>query len=192
MIEHLDSAELEKAQQVYVPNNTRFLYYNVDGFITSILNYKNESMPYLEVPFEKVKDFISGKKDYSRFKIDYFQLPNISIDVDNEVQSFHLYFVPALTDSNVQLKITHTDSSWKFETSLDGKAIINQRNSDYVYKFYVTKNNDMNLLIRIIEISSSDLLNGTQISFESELEKNLSNVSIVVNKIFYSYGICNE
>jgi hypothetical protein len=71
-IDELTSEQLAKAQAVSIMPTCMFVYHDESGNITAISNEKNDSLLYVEVLESKVIDFISGAKDFSKYKIDYF------------------------------------------------------------------------------------------------------------------------
>ena len=71
-IDELTPEQLANAQTVSIMPTCMFVYHDELGNITAISNEKNDSLLYVEVPESKVVDFISGAKDFSKYRIDYF------------------------------------------------------------------------------------------------------------------------
>ena len=100
MSNELTKEELEQALAVSYIHPNMYVYYNAYGNITSISNVKQTDMEHLEVPEVKLVDFLSGKKDFSRYKIDYFKFnrENTKHEVDVDTSQNLIYIVPVVSD----------------------------------------------------------------------------------------------
>jgi hypothetical protein len=68
----LTLAEIEQAKAVSNISSHMYVWHDADGTITGISNYTYDGA-YLEVAKTRLVDFLNGKKDYYRYKIDYFK-----------------------------------------------------------------------------------------------------------------------
>jgi hypothetical protein len=194
-IDKLTKQELKDVEEISKIDPNMYLYHNNLGEITALSNIKPEAGDYLEVPKEKLVDFLSGKKNISRYKIDYFKFK----DKDNTPSKGNvfipkdlIYTIPFIKkEDSVDVLVTHSkrEELWYFSLSDNAKALVQSQNLDKTYQFFVIKDEDLNFLISTIEIRGSDLLSDKSVPFSAPIEKHVYNVSIVTTKDFESYGL---
>ena len=191
MSNELTPIELEQARQLSYIHPNMYVYYNDYGNILSISNVKDSSKEYLEVPEEKLADFLSGKKDFGRYKIDYFKFnyentlkDEPSIDTTNNL----IYNIPLVHNDSIKdllVIFDNTKKTWEFVLSDNGVKTVQQNAIDKIYSFFVTLNRDPHFLVETLQIAGSDLINGTVI--------NCNHVPLVPSmttmKQFNSYGL---
>ena len=86
----LSQYQLDQIKQLSIIPSTMYVWYNEDGSITGISNSKSYGL-YLEVEKSRLQDFLSGKKDYCRYNINYFKFDRaLQIKEDNVEISFSL------------------------------------------------------------------------------------------------------
>jgi hypothetical protein len=189
MSNELTKEELEQALAVSYIHPNMYVYYNAYGNITSISNVKQTDMEHLEVPEVKLVDFLSGKKDFSRYKIDYFKFnrENTKHEVDVDTSQNLIYIVPLVDDysKDVTIVLNKQKLSWSFVLSNDAKNTVSQYSLDKVYSFYVTKNKDPQFLLDSIHVTGTELLDNVSMS----LTAGLTNISLVTSRHFKSYGL---
>jgi hypothetical protein len=71
-IDELTPEQMQRALAVSIMPSCMFVYYDESGNVTSISNERNDNLLYAEVLESKVIDFLSGARDFSKYKIDYF------------------------------------------------------------------------------------------------------------------------
>jgi hypothetical protein len=189
MTDELTKEELDQALAVSYIHPNMYVYYNDYGNITSISNVKQTDTEYLEVPEAKLIDFLSGKKDFSRYKIDYFKFnrENIKQEADIDTSQNLIYIVPLVDDysKDVTIILNKQKLFWSFVLSNNAKNTVSQYSLDKVYSFYVTKNKDPQFLLDSIHVTGTELLNDISIP----LTEGLTNVSLVTSRHFKSYGL---
>lgn len=189
MSNELTKEELDQALAVSYIHPNMYVYYNDYGNITSISNVKQTDAEYLEVPEVKLIDFLSGKKDFSRYKIDYFKFnrENTKHEVDVDTSQNLIYMVPVVTDysKDVTIVLNKQELSWSFVLSNNAKTTVSQYSLDKVYSFYVTKNKDPQFLLDSIHVTGTEMLNN--VSIPSIV--GLTTMSLVTSRHFKSYGL---
>jgi len=189
MSNELTKEELEQALAVSYIHPNMYVYYNAYGNITSISNVKHTDMEHLEVPEVKLVDFLSGKKDFSRYKIDYFKFnrENTKQEVDVDTSQNLIYIVPVVSDCSKDVTIVFNKQElfWSFILSDNAKNTVSQYSLDKVYSFYVTKNKDPQFLLDSIHVTGTELLDNVSIPLTAEL----TNISLVTSRHFKSYGL---
>ena len=166
-----------------------YVYYNDYGNITSISNVKQTDIEYLEVPETKLVDFLSGKKDFSRYKIDYFKFnrENTKSEIDVDTSQNLIYIIPLVSDYSKDITIVFNkqELSWSFVLSDNAKNIVSQYSLDKVYSFYVTKNKDPQFLLDSIHVTGTGLLDNVSMPVSA----GLTSISLVTSRHFKSYGL---
>jgi hypothetical protein len=189
MSNELTKEELDQALAVSYIHPNMYVYYNAYGNITSISNVKQIDAEHLEVPETKLVDFLSGKKDFSRYKIDYFKFnrENIKQEADIDTSQNLIYIIPVVNDysKDVTIVLNKRELSWSFVLSNNAKTTVSQYSLDKVYSFYVTKNKDPQFLLDSIHVTGTELLNDISVP----LTERLTNVSLVTSRHFKSYGL---
>lgn len=180
-----------------LPLPTKFyVYYRTDGTIFSISNKNTDEGDYLEVDEYKVIDFLKGKKDYSRYRIEHFKQDKLPEKIDEiHLKNNILYQVPfAENVSNKEVVITHktTDKCWNLSLTDTGKKEIIKMNLESLFPFYITKKDDPHYLISSIKVSGNDLYAGISVDFSSTKEQDYNNISVFVPKNFNSYGLVKD
>ena len=193
-IDDLTPEQLAKARAVSIMPTCMFVYHDESGNITSISNEKNDSLLYVEVLESKVIDFISGAKDFSKYKIDYFTFnkedhkeePLIDIPINL------IYMVPfSKKEDEKDITIIHDKEAktWKFVLNEDGIDIVKKQNCFKPYRFYIVKDNNPQFLLSKIELTGEELLTNPSVAFKSKFENHISTVGVATMKEFNSYGL---
>lgn len=191
--DRLTEQELDFAMNGLPIAKTFYVCYRKDGTISAIANTKPKVEDYLEVPEKRVSDFLKGKKDYSRYRIEHFKQDKLPEKIDDlSVKNNLLYRVPTIdkvSDANVIVEHDVKNSCWKIYLTTEGNNQLNSMNLESVFDFYITKHNDPHFLISSLKISGHDLESGVSLPFSEDSEKDLNQVSVFVPKNFKSYGV---
>jgi hypothetical protein len=193
-IDELTSEQLAKARAVSIMPTCMFVYHDESGNITAISNEKNDSLLYVEVLESKVIDFISGAKDFSKYKIDYFTFnkedhkeePLIEIPINL------IYIVPfSKKEDEKDITIVHDKEAktWSFVLNEDGIDIVKKQNCFKPYRFYIIKDNNPQFLLSKIELTGEELLTNPLVPFKSKFENHINTVGVATMKEFNSYGL---
>jgi hypothetical protein len=193
-IDKLTPEQLEKALAVSVMPTCMFVYYNDSGNVTAISNEKNDSLLYAEVPESKVVDFISGARDFSKYKIDYFTFNKDNhkeeslVDIPTNV----IYVVPFSKkedDKNITIIHNKETKTWSFILDELGIDIVKTYNLYKPYRFYIIKDNNPQFLLSTIELTGEELLESPSVAFKSKFENQVKTVGVATMKEFNSYGL---
>jgi hypothetical protein len=193
-IDELTPEQLAKAQAVSIMPTCMFVYHNESGNITAISNEKNDSLLHVEVPESKVIDFISGAKDFSKYKIDYFTFNKDDykeaslIDIPTNL----IYIVPfSKKEDKKDITIVHNKETktWSFILNESGIEIVKKQNSFKPYRFYIIKDNNPQFLLSTIELTGEQLLESPSVAFKSRFEKHIKTVGVATMTEFNSYGL---
>jgi len=173
----LTEEELKLAQAQYQVPKFAYIYYNDRRQITMISPIKYDNLDYLEVVFDRAKDFLQGKKDFARYDLEYFKSGSV---------------VQQLKEQKIRKSLIHSKTFWEINLSADAIDSLQRKNLNSSMKFYITKKFKPAYLIKILEIKGLDLLSKKRINFTTEEEYNLDNLSVYVYPEFDSYGLMNN
>jgi hypothetical protein len=192
MTRQLTPEQIAEASKPYVIPPF-FVYYSDDGEIFSISSEKDDSLNYVQVTSKQVDDFITGKRDYKRYKVDYFKEGNTYvIKTETEKPVTHLLLiVPIVENEEKNLIIVHDSKNkcWDFVLNEGGRNLLKNTNSETVYRFYITKYSDPHFLLTSILVKASELLTGFSAPFTIDDESNINNISVAVANHFESCGV---
>jgi hypothetical protein len=192
MTRQLTPEQIAEASKPYVIPPF-FVYYSDNGEIFAITSEKDESLNYIEVTSKQVDDFITGKRDYKRYKVDYFKEGNtyvIKTETENPVTHL-LLIVPIIEDTEKDLTIVYNNQNkcWDFVLNDAGRNLLKNTNPETVYRFYITKHLDPHFLLTSILVKTSELLTGFSAPFTIDDELDINNISIAVANHFDSCGV---
>lgn len=193
-MDELTPEQLEQALAVSRMSTDMFVYYDELGNVTGISNEKNESLMYAKVDESKVTEFLSGAKDFSKYKIDYFtfnkdefkSLPLV------EIPTNLIYIVPFIKkEDTTDIVITHDKENkrWSFNLSQLGIEVVKQQNLFKPYRFYIIKDSNPQFLLSTIELTGAELLETPSVGFKSKFENHVKTVGVATMKEFNSYGL---
>lgn len=187
----LTEEELKIAQTPYQVPKFAYIYYNDRREITSISPIKYDNLDYLEVAFDRAKDFLQGKKDFARYDLDYFRSSTDKIaNTTQRIRKSIIHEIPTVDTKNIcDVTIIHNKDHWKIELSSKVIDALQRQNLNSSIKFFVTKKSTPNFLINILEIKGIDLLSKKTLKFSSKEELSLDNFSVYTYPEFDSYGL---
>ena len=193
-IDELTPEQLANAQTVSIMPTCMFVYHDELGNITAISNEKNDSLLYVEVPESKVVDFISGVKDFSKYRIDYFTFNKEDYKEEPliDIPTNLIYIIPFSKKEDLKdITITHDKETktWTFTLNESGIDIVKKQNSFKPYRFYIIKNNNPQFLLSTIELTGNELLQSPTVAFKSKFENHVNTVGVATMKEFNSYGL---
>ena len=193
-IDKLTPEQLEQALAVSIMPTCMFVYYDESGNVTAISNEKNDSLLYTEVLESKVIDFVSGAKDFSKYKIDYFTFnkddykEELLVDIPTNL----IYIIPfSKKEDEKDITILHDKETktWSFVLNELGIDVVKKQNSFKPYRFYIIKDNNPQFLLSTIELTGEQLLESPSVAFKSKFENHVKTVGIATMKEFNSYGL---
>jgi hypothetical protein len=190
----LTEEELKLAQAQYQVPKFAYIYYNDRRQITMISPIKYDNLDYLEVVFDRAKDFLQGKKDFARYDLEYFKSGSVVQQLkEQKIRKSLMYEIPSVDSKNkCDITLIHSKTFWEINLSADAIDSLQRKNLNSSMKFYITKKFKPAYLIKILEIKGLDLLSKKRINFTTEEEYNLDNLSVYVYPEFDSYGLMNN
>ena len=193
-IDELTPEQLANAQAVSIMPTCMFVYHDELGNITAISNEKNDSLLYVEVPESKVIDFISGAKDFSKYRIDYFTFNKEDYKEEPliDIPTNLIYIIPfSKKEDEKDITVVHDKETktWTFTLNELGIDIVKKQNSFKPYRFYIIKDNNPQFLLSTIELTGDELLQSPIVPFKSKFENHVNTVGIATMKEFNSYGL---
>jgi hypothetical protein len=185
--------EILQAKAVSIIPKTMYVWHDEAGTITGISNLPSTG-GYLEVPKSRLHDFLSGKKDYYRYNIDYFKFDNALQTKDESVKisSALIYEIPRVTDKGItDFTIIHNKQQkrWEILLSDDAKGVIAKINPSTTFDFYLTAIKDPHYLLKTITVQVSNMKDGNKLKFKDSLEEDIDSFTISTFGYFKSYGL---
>jgi hypothetical protein len=162
--------------------------------LQNISNEKNDSLLYAEVPESKVVDFISGARDFSKYKIDYFTFNKDDYKEEPliDIPTNLIYIIPlSKKEDDKDITIIHNKEikTWSFNLNELGMNIVKKHNMYKSYRFYIIKDNNPQFLLSTIELTGEELLESPSVAFKSKFENHVKTVGVATMKEFNSYGL---
>ena len=158
-----------------------FVYHDSEGNITAVTNEKRSSGDFIQAEESEVKDFLTGVKDFTKFKIHSLSSGNktIKLSSDNSGLVYKDFYILSKSQGNEDVIITHNSLTKSWNINVNSKEL-------YEFNFFLTKIDNLNFLVRNIKVDSKKFLS---IPFELEVEENIENLIILTKKVYKSYGI---
>jgi hypothetical protein len=191
-IDRLSDEEIELAMRPYsVP--FAYIYYNNSRQITMISPIKYDNLEFLEVPFERAKDFLDGKKDPSKYDLEYFKT-GIAVVTKADIAIrkniiYEILTIELVSEKDITIIHNSKESCWEIVLTHTAVDMLEKQHINSLMKFYVTEKSKPHLLITTIDVKSSELFTRKYVKFVSEIEHNLDSVSLYTYPSFTSYGL---
>lgn len=184
----LDSTKFSNLYKVY--------FDNVTGDILSITNEINSSLShYIEVPHTDVEDFLSGKINYSTYRVAYSSPTESKIvqkDAQNDDQRV-LMQIPTVTSVKCMLVIENNKKTkqWSFKLTEEEKKYLKKYKINSKLEFYITFLKNSSYLIRTIKIDTLDLAYNDKVYIDhvSAIEQSTNKIKFYTKPFFKSYGL---
>ena len=193
--EYLTEEQLMKlANEKYIEEY--FVYFDKDT--GSLLSITNERQPqfetFIEVDFEDVKQFFTGEFNFINYKV---ALQNDgSIKFVNKAENnlaFKSNIVEYIrpTNKEAMLNVTWNTDHWAFSIHQDFLQNPRAKSLNAKLHFYITLENNINFLIRSVEIQLRNLVGNAQVvvPFETDKETDIENIAMFTLPFFESYGM---
>lgn len=193
----LTDAEILELLNSTTPNPVYRVYYDpVTGEINAITNEVNKNFnTYIEVKHRQVMDFLTGRKNYSSYRVVY-STPNESkiVKKDTETYDFKSIKTVGTTDNYAESIIIENNlklKRWIFKLSDEDRNTIKDFRIHAVLEFYITIADNPNYLIRTIKIKSTELAYNDKVYFDhtSKFESQPEKIKITTRAFFKSYGL---
>jgi hypothetical protein len=173
------------------------IYYDKDnGDIISITNEMSD-IPYetVEVEFALVERFLTGKDNFIFFRVEFDEEDAVKFVNKKEspvvFKSNIVEYIRAVKHNDAILQVIWSSKNWAFK--IDKEFLKNPRSKSLNSKinFFVTKENNINFLIRSMEIKIKDLVDNeyVYIEFTTKEEENIKDIAMFTLPFFESYGM---
>lgn len=189
--------EIRKITNSTESNGLYKIYFdNVTGDIYSITNEVNSTYShYIELPSTDVEDFLSGKLNYSTYRVSYTSPTESKIvqkDAQNDDQRVLLQ-IPVLKSfvGAVCIKNNIKTKQWAFKLNEEEKSYIKKYKINFKLEFYVTFLTNASFLIRTIKIETIDLAYNDTVYIDhvTLTEQSLNKIKFYTKPFFKSYGL---
>ncbi len=196
----MDEEEFLTQEQIDEILNTKYVFdYYVyfdknDGIIQCISNeIHNHYDASIKVEFEEVERFFNNTDQHFNFKVVFDEDGKHSF-VNRLVTStlkINVIETIRITDKECILTVIWTKDGWEFVMSENFLQHSRAKSLNSKLKFFVTLENNINYLVREIEIQLRNLINNGKVlvPFESDKERDIDNISIITTPFFESYGM---
>lgn len=173
----------------------------------AILSVTNEIHPVhltaIELSYEMFENFITGKYKFSDYYvgIDTTSAEGVTskltiLSMQDNAQLGNAIYLrrisdPATIDTEFIVTWDNIGGKWLFSASAAGKKRLLSKVAPAIIKLCVVLQDDFDFLIRIIEVSSTELMNSSTVErqFTSKYEEDITKISISTKIFFESYGI---
>jgi hypothetical protein len=187
-----DETEIILGGQVY---NTFYVHYDSEGKVHSVSNTPSDNLSNFEIDINLIQNFVEGKKDSTKFDIEYFYNISKGLIVDSEDRELAiksetlLYTIPNAFSSSDEIVVEHDakNSQWivTARKGIDEKLTIISSMS-----LFVCKKDDPHFLYTQYSITPRELIdNILYLPFKTEIEKDFNSVMITTLKKFNSYSL---
>lgn len=165
---------------IELPEQFFYLYYNDEGYITDLLNYKKENGNFIQVTEDFVIDFRASNKELTNFKVEIGNNFKITRIAPQNKKAVYYRILDENTISDIV--ITVYDKHLHFRLS---PSAVYSNDSKDIFHFYVISKSNMNFLFANIAVKYEDLLKGYDYKYIFHKDNEL----IVTAKYFDSYTI---
>jgi hypothetical protein len=166
------------------------------GNIISITNeIADNGYPSVEIEFEKIERFLSGKDNFIFYRVEFDEEDAIKFVNKKEsplaFKSNIVEYVRLVEDNNAMLQVTWNSTKWNFKINKDSLKNPRSKSVNSKINFFITKENNINFLIRSIEIKIKDLTtsDGIDIEFIKPEESTIDEIAMFTLPFFESYGM---
>lgn len=184
-----------KKEAAGVVYNKKYLHYDENGNVLAISIAPSATYKNFLIDLDLIPNFISNKKNFINYKIDYFlNIAEGLISDEDEIEDvlknqIVLYEIPVEDSNNsfdMLVKHNSLTKKWIVETTADA----NKLGAITTIPLYVTVKNNYNFLVSAYHINPLLLANTpVELEFLTEEEANLDKVSVLTIKKFKRYGL---
>lgn len=168
---------------------TKFINYDDSGKIISISN-NIESSSFLEIDISLIPNFLSSKKNFNNYPIDYFKkikegLISDDDEIDKIIKFENIFY--SITETNVDV----ADVIIEHHTEIKKWRVIFSKflqEPDPNFSFFVVKKFNKNALLASYKFNNS-MDRCLEFQFQTSEEENLENVEVLVYKKYRQYSL---
>ena len=178
-----------------------YVYYDKKtGSLLSVTNEKSKTFEYgFEVDFCEVEGLLSGRDNFKDFVVGQKRLDNNStvlaimpVGIEGYVFKNNVFeWISENPHAECIVEWHQPTASWNISLSKKSKSTYNDHVLLSKLVFFVTLENDLDFLIRTIQIDLQSLLalGSICIPFKTSLEHKIDKISISSKLVFKSYGL---
>jgi len=194
--EYLSDEELLSLWNQNFIDEYRIYFDKETGNVHSITNEKTDNgYDSIEVDFKDVERFLTGKDNFIFYRLEIDDEGAVKFVNKKEspvvFKSNIIEYVRVVDNNTAVLQVEWTPTSWVFKIS--DKFLTNPRSKSLNSKinFFVTRENNINILIRNIQIKIKDLVNNGSftVPFETDEETQINDIAMFTLPFFESYGM---
>jgi len=196
----MDEDEFLTEEQIHEILNQKFVfdyyvYFDKDtGDVLSLSNEPKDYENFVQVEFKEIERFFKGEDNFINFKIIFDKDGSLKFAHKNEgdlIFKNNIIEHVRLNDNENILTIEWSKLGWTFNINERFSQHPRAKSLNAKLIFYVTKEDNINVLIRTIEMQLRNLIsNGSVlVPFKTDEEKDIENVSIFTLPFFESYGM---
>lgn len=172
----------------------KYIQYNENGEVFGITGIPDDNFKNFEIDLDLIPNFINYKKDFKKYSIDYFlKIAEGLITDEEEIEDyfkneFVYYTVPIEFKEDFDILIEHDSENRTWTVTSDCSKMMLET-VGYV-PIHVTVKNNPNFLISSYFIDAKDLYrNKVQLNFLSDIEKDITKISLLTNRKFKNYSV---
>jgi hypothetical protein len=166
------------------------------GALQSITNELSDNgYATIEVEFKDVERFLSGRDNLVFYRVEIDDEGAVKFVNKKEspvvFKSNIIEYIRVVDNNTATLQVTWTPTAWHFNINETFLANPRSKSLNSKINFFITKENNINILIRNIQIQIKDLVNKKPciVTFETEEEVNIDNIAMFTLPFFESYGM---
>lgn len=170
-----------------------FVHYDNEGNVYLISNVKDDTLNNYEIKVSLIPNFISGIKDCTKYKIEYFYNINSGSITDKEEQSdliktdYLLYEIPCAIISDWEILLEHDTSNSQWTVTASTQAISKLEIINNISIYICKKDNPYHLITSHV-INAKELIKNTiQLPFSCELETQYEQLTLYTTRQFRDY-----
>ena len=158
-----------------------YVYYDSEGNITAVSNEKRSSGDFIEAEESEVKDFLTGIKDFTKFKITNLSsgTKTIKLNSDSSTLVYKDFYIISKSKNDEQVIITHDSNNKCWIVKVDSNEFLE-------FSIFISQKNNLNFLIREIKVPAKKFVS---IPFESYFENDIKNIIVIAKKTYKSFGL---
>jgi hypothetical protein len=169
---------------IKLPEIKFYLYYDNNGNIIELLNYKKDSSNYVEVSEEFVTEFRESGKELHSYTLKIDDRPKVVKRLEN-IQIGQLFKV-LTTDPNADFLICIHNSRIIFK--IKNFDFYSNLAENFKHFFFIVDKNNLHFLKRTVIINHKDLEQGYEVDHFFDFNKEI----LLTRKYFESYGLVYE
>ncbi len=194
-----DIVPLELIEQALAISNVVSIYKvyfnNETGEILAITNEENSNYStFIEVEYELVKDFLTGKKQSTKYKVSFVDqsTPTIVLKSSSDTNFVIIEKVNTVDHWRSMFTIENYPllKKWAVTLRSDQRTVLKNYNLNTVFEVYVVDSNNHNFLFRTIKIFLKDVIDNDRyfIDYSNDIEADIKRIDVFVKKFFDTTG----